>query len=425
MRSVAIVDAYSSGSLLAPLFRERDYRAIHIQSQETIPPDFARSFVRKDFHENIIHRTIEDSVRQLKELNVEQVLSGGVDSAVELADALSNALGALTNGTSLSAARRDKWLMVKALESAGIRTIPSKLVHSLADARTWARNKYPVVAKPRRSAGTDNVWLCDSWPQLEGAFKSIANRTTLFGEINDGVLLQEYIEGTEYIVDTVCSRNSVAVTEICQYRKKPLKGTIVYDVVELLPSTGLIQAQLSSYAVSVLKALGIKFGPCHFEIMIDHGGPVLVEVGARLDGARAPELCQAATNQNQAEMTVLCYTDPRDFERRARTPYSMHKHLLRVHLISERSGTIVGLPFLDALKELPSFHSINRMLGPGDFLPLTTTLLNLPGIIDLIHPCQETIWDDYKQIREWESAGFFQLEAPHASAGSAPTAAGL
>ena len=424
MRSIAIVDAYSSGNLLAPLLRERGYHAIHIQSQDAVPPDFVRSFAPQDFYENIIHRTVEDSARRLKQLNVEQVLSGGVDSGVEIADALSNALGAFTNGTALSAARRDKWMMVKALENAGVRTIPSELVRSPAAARNWARDKYPVVAKPRRSAGTDNVWRCETWPQLERAFESIAERRTIFGEVNDGVLLQKYIVGTEYIVDTVRNPNMVAVTAIFQYRKKTLKEAIVYDVTELLPSTGSIQAQLSKYAISVLNALGVKFGPCHFEIMVDDSGPVLVEVGARLDGIRTPELCQAATNQNQAEMTVLCYTDSHEFERRAGTPYSMLKRLLRVYLISERSGKIIGLPLLGALKDLPSFHSITKMLGVGDFLPQTTTLLNLPGIIDLVHPSRETIWDDYNQIRELESAGFFQLEAPHASGGSLPTAVG-
>ena len=333
----------------------------------------------------------------------------GIESGVELADSLSEALDTLSNGTALSAERRDKLLMVRALERMGVRAIPTTSVHTLEEARKWSDGCYPVVAKPARSAGTDNVWFCDSWSTLERAFERIAGQRTIFGEINDGVLLQEYVSGIEYIVDTVRYEDVIAVTEICRYRKKLVNGTFVYDLVELLPSTGPIQDQLGKYAISVLDALGIRYGPAHLEIMIDDAGPVLVEVGARLDGARAPVLCQAATNQNQAEMTVLCYTDRQQFESRARTPYSVNRHLLRVKLISECAGTVKALPFLDDVKRLRSFHSITKMLGVGDTLTKTTGLFDLPGMIELVHECPETIWADYDRIRAWEREGFFEL----------------
>jgi biotin carboxylase len=382
---------------------------VHVQSRDPIPAVFAGSFKPSDFEEHIVHRTLGETTARLRGNAVAQVLAGA-ESGVELADELSEALGTLSNGTEASAARRDKVRMVEALERNGVRAIPTTLVRGLEAARSWAEARYPVVAKPRRSCGTDNVWFCDSWPALERAFHRISNRRTVLDERNDGVVLQEFIEGTEYIVDTVRYEGTTAVTEICRYRKKLLGDAIVYDVVELLPATGFLQETLSKYAFSVLDALQIRFGPAHLEIMVDASGPVLVEVGARLDGARAPELCRAATYQDQAEMTVACYTDRDDFERRAATPYVVHNHLLRVKLISERTGRIAALPFLEELRRLPSFYSTTKLLQAGDELKRTTGLFDLPGIIELVHPCEETIWEDYEKIRAWERIGFFELE---------------
>lgn len=407
-RSIVIVDAYSSGNLLAPLFRARGYRLVHVQSQDPIPEIYRPSFQPHDFDVRFLHRSVEETLGRLRGAGIAQVLPG-IEIGVELADTLSEALGTLTNGTPLSAARRDKWLMVQALEAAGVRAIPSAVARAPEEALGWAGTRYPVVAKPRRSAGTDNVWFCAGPPELERAFHRILGERTALCEVSDSALVQEYVSGTEYIVDTVRHGDVTAVTEICRYRKQVLEGGIVYDLVELLPATGAVQDRLAAYAISVLDALHIRFGPAHLEIMMDERGPVLVEVGARLDGTRAPELCEAATNQNQATMSVLCYADPHEFERRARVPYSLHKHLLRVHLISARSGTITAVPFLDDVKGLPSFHSITKMLGPGDRVRRTTGLVDLPGIVDLAHPCRDTVWADYRRIRDWERQGFFEL----------------
>ena len=46
---------------------------------------------------------------------------------------------------------------------------------------------------------------------------------------------------------------------------------------------------LIEYNIKVVKALGIKVGPAHSEIILSKDGPVLVEIGARLNGAGFPD----------------------------------------------------------------------------------------------------------------------------------------
>lgn len=55
-RNVAVVDAYSSAKRLTPLFRERGFSCIRVQSQERIPAIYAPSFVIDDFAANVVHR---------------------------------------------------------------------------------------------------------------------------------------------------------------------------------------------------------------------------------------------------------------------------------------------------------------------------------------------------------------------------------
>ncbi len=198
----------------------------------------------------------------------------GAETGVALADALSEALGVVTNGTELSAARRNKYLMGEAVRDAGVRavmqlkvavvvvpvrkieknvptvkkdskklyrvrTIERNIPHSRskletrnsnlnpissqsspspspshAKATTWLEidtflegnplpEPFKAVVKPVESAGSDDVFLCESKDDVKNAFERINGKINGLGQKNDAVLVQEFLDGTEYVVDSV------------------------------------------------------------------------------------------------------------------------------------------------------------------------------------------------------------------------------
>ena len=68
--------------------------------------------------------------------------------------------------------------------------------------------EFKCVVKPNESAGTDSVFLCKSPEEAEIAFKSIHNHNNGLGHTNDGALCQEFLTGTEFVIDGV-SRDGV------------------------------------------------------------------------------------------------------------------------------------------------------------------------------------------------------------------------
>ena len=64
------------------------------------------------------------------------------------------------------------------------------------------------VLKPDQSVGGDQVIVCRSLDAAIEAFRVINGQFNALSIINRGVLCMEYIEGTEYHVDTV-SRDGV------------------------------------------------------------------------------------------------------------------------------------------------------------------------------------------------------------------------
>jgi biotin carboxylase len=67
---------------------------------------------------------------------------------------------------------------------------------------------FKCVVKPNESAGTDSVFLCHSPLEVQNAFATIHGHANGLGHQNDGALCQEFLQGTEFVIDGV-SRDGV------------------------------------------------------------------------------------------------------------------------------------------------------------------------------------------------------------------------
>merc|ERR1719433_2518182 len=133
------------------------------------------------------------------------------------------------------------------------------------------------------------------------------------GLCNDTLALQEFLDGVEYIVDTVSHASRHLCVAIWVYTKR--KGVewaphaIVSEGNRLLPASGEVQDRLVEYVFQVLTAVGLQNGPCHTEVILTSRGPILVEVNARLHGLQGPHLIGLATGTSKAVYAVDALVD--------------------------------------------------------------------------------------------------------------------
>ena len=97
------------------------------------------------------------------------------------------------------------------------------------------------------------------------------------GAQNRGVLLQEFLEGTEYIVDHVSCDGVHKTTMLWMYDFQEVNGHRVCIAQRPVPFDDAM-AELVAYTRQCLNALGVRNGASHTEVMWTSGGPCLVEV---------------------------------------------------------------------------------------------------------------------------------------------------
>jgi biotin carboxylase len=229
--------------------------------------------------------------------------------------------------------------------------------------------KVKCVVKPVQSAGSDDVFLCNTVEEAEVAFSRIAGKKNGLGLINDGALVQEFLAGKEYVIDKVSLDGEHKLVAIWQYDKRVINGAnFVYFGMKLVPSTSARAQAMVAYSTLVLNALGIMQGPSHMEVMWcganeagEGGFPCLVEVGSRCHGGEGTwiPVAEECVGFTQVSMTVDVYTGGARF-RNIQDPnnYPLKKAGRDVDLVSRYSGIVRSLPGDALIKSVSSFRSM-------------------------------------------------------------------
>ena len=416
-RPVVIFGGYSSARYLAPRLRSMGYRVGHVHGTGKPPSaSLAKTFHPEDYDFDIRHTG--DSEQTLAELRALKPLAiiPGAESDVLFADYFSDRLkdefGLLSNG--VQPARRDKYRQGNHLKNAGIPVAKQLKSRNLNEVLKWVRRKkllkqypYKVVVKPLQSSGSDGVSVCNNEKELREAFKKIFMKPNHHGVMNTDVLVQEFLDGPEYVVNTVSDLGRHIVTDMWLYEKKEIVGGgTIYQHDRLLPFQGDVQAQLVPYTFRVLDALGIKTGWGHAEIKMTSKGPRLIEIGARMMGSGQPILVEDALSEGQIGLGIQAYMHRGSLASHAQG-YELKNQAVLISLTSDGEGTRLSLAHQDALTKLPGYKRHSFFMKEGDTLPRTVDMDTIIGQVELVHPNPVVLEASLKAIHDMERDGLF------------------
>jgi biotin carboxylase len=267
--SVGVVDPFSTGAIIASLLYDQGYKVVAIYSANLEQLGNLQNLVplglKLTFESVLGFSNVEDMLKSLKALAAPMVaILAGAETGVELADQLSERMGLVTNGTALSEARRNKFVMGETIRAAGIRAVKQLRATTWGEIDVWIKEWNPlpfkVIVKPMDSAGSDDVTLCQSYTDVQNAFGNIMGKVNGLGLVNKAVLVQEYLEGQEYVVDMVSREGEHKVAAIWAYDRRPANGAhFVCFGQRLLTADDPLCPELVAYMKKVVTALGIRY----------------------------------------------------------------------------------------------------------------------------------------------------------------------
>ncbi|MEX3242003.1 ATP-grasp domain-containing protein [Serratia quinivorans] len=364
----AVIDGYSGGHFLQTLLQERGIKCLHIQSQEGknsfdfLPPGYAGYLESAD---NNVTALLEQLPRHCPQVNY---VLHGCEQGVALSEALSSALGLPGNPAATTAYRRNKWAMQNALAQAGVASIKQQLVNSPA-ALADLPFRYPVIIKPVGDGSSINVFYCeDQAGAVALAARTLHQRNSMGEEIRQ-LVVQECLQGSEYIVNSVSYRGEHRITDTWRYQKRYIpNGGIIATQVRLI-DPGSIPGVID-YTRQALTALQITHGAAHSEVMTDERHTTLIESGARLMGGDISRaIWRELLTEVPAEALVNCYCAPKPL---SKMTFQVKQYFCIVLIPVLAAGRVTRLQNETWLREqLPTLYDYQPLVNEGEDVDVT------------------------------------------------------
>lgn len=387
MKTVVIVDPFSTGKLYAPLLNAQGVRCIAVISSPNLPEHFSNDLVMDNFQE--VYYWEESLLITLETLSLDAVIAG-CETAIYLTDYLTEILGIAGNSRITSDLRRNKFSMQQALKKHHLANIASQLLSSperIGEVVATLDPSATYVVKPLNSAATEGVVFAQGKDAVEAALNNAPwQQRNDLGEINLGFIVQPFISGPEYVVDMVAFDGTYIIASVCKYTKIEKNGSMfVYESLDTLDPRAPDLQPLIDYAREAAAALSIQIGPIHMEIIWSDAGPVMIEAGGRLHGGIAPQLFQQVYQPDLLSLAIDCYlARPRPKDDSVR-----QISLGRIGFFCSDNNHTFDAPSPQTLQNVVqdvAYCGHRYFINPGDATPITIDFATCPGLFWLQDP---------------------------------------
>jgi hypothetical protein len=417
--AVVIIDPLSAGKVVEK--RLLDERVIVIRVFSDDLPDEYKKIPAPPGHSLdvflaiIEHKTIDETMQRIEKLEMPSLaIICGSDYGVPLYIELTNALQktskyATLRGSGLSNVDLavNKYVQAEAVRQHGLDAVKQRILSTDEELEAFLqveKDDMKAVVKPNRGGGSFGVSLCSSKADVRRAFRKLKDEADAEHGVNaDQILVQEFLEGTEYTVDTVSMDGSHKCVLTCKYDKRPYNGSqFVYYGMHLVDSGSDSNVPaVIAYTLCCLDAIGFLNGAVHSEVMLTSRGPVLIEANCRLagiDGLWVP-LAEAALGYSAVSALLdVSLRNGNEFKRLPERPASHYAIAGVVAFLRTSQEGIVKEVNVDELKGLASYHEPLIFLERGDEAHKTTDLDSCPGLITLVNENDEALEQDYQQF---------------------------
>ncbi len=265
-------------------------------------------------------------------------------------------------------AARNKQRTLDASRAAGIPT--AAFVHlagaaSLGEAASQVG--FPAVIKPAFGAEALGCVRVNDLAELEAGFGEVSRLVRsdfdpIF-EQGEDLLLVEYLDGLEYDIDIVLADGACVFATVSQNWPTKEPGFAETGLQTPAACSPEHRAALVDLSVQTALALGFRDAALHTEAKYTSRGPRLLEVNARLAGARIVDFHRMVTGVDLIETAFLIAAGI------PVAPLSNAEPACGVaaaFVYAPRSGTLVHTTFLDHLAGDPSVFQAELVAAAGD-----------------------------------------------------------
>lgn len=359
MKQILLVNPFPSAKYLSDRFAHYNITTIALYTLDLakftsyyIP---SKNLFSEQFY--IVSDDITAIVKKLGDKNFDYVL-GCCEASVELSDKLAQYYSPIyANNPQNSFLRSNKYEVNKALSIQKISSI-HQILYNIKEKLPIIEEfniNYPCFVKPLAGSSSIGASKIETQQDLVGYFQAPEKYNNKFqNDTNKNYfLIAEYVEGTEFIVDTFSVKGEHYISTIQKYKKETYNGRPIYRYWEIENDKKILES-IENYIKKVLDAIEYKNGFAHTELFILQNGDIkLVEVNPRVSGASGMINVLQRLHNNQDVCSIFA---EKIFKYKTITAYNGKYNRCLVIL------NLSGKPLYNLKNHLIKYHTLNELV---------------------------------------------------------------
>jgi len=416
-RNIVVIEAVSSGVNYIHDINEMGYNPVCVElyhedederEQMRFLHDFNYSLVCDNSPDIIMaDESYEKTFEMIKELDPILIIPGS-DLGIPWANKMSYEWGLPANNPELLDKMMDKRCMQESIRNSNLRYIRSKVITSFEEAKEFISetDSSKVVVKPAIGRASVGVCICMNDDDLRDA---IALNEDISSQ-DDEMIIQEYVGGDEYVLDSVSCNGVNRIVAGYKYEKIQTDGGApIYDYLITVDENDSSFKEIMEYHKKVILAIGVEYGAIHAEYKIDEKGPALMEVNCRVNGGVQLYFVEdKAWGYHHAGVSLEAYLNPDEFMKKCDDPVYMNEVYVRKDLIVPEECYVTKSNVETVFKDLESFECAIAF-GEDRVYPKTVDLSTCGGIIHLVNKDRTKLMDDLAAVKKTEHEEFDKI----------------
>lgn len=282
----------------------------------------------------------------------------------------------------------DKFQMKQRFLIGGVPCAKGRLVKSVDEVEDF---EYPVIIKPRDNSGSRGVKLCRSKEELEASMSEALEVSKL-----DTVLVEEFIEGPEYSIESLHHEGKSEVIQFTEKKTTEFPYNVELGHIQPANISDENKKKIREIVSKIGKTLNFENCPSHTELKINEHGIFVIETSPRLGGDYITSTLTPLSTGVNLEDELLKISLGEDINP---TPKAVQYSGVRFFAFQEGS-VIKHVPKEDFVKSWPHVVDFSFNLKVGQEVNPITSSLNRYGHLTLIAGNMESIDDAFEKYEK-------------------------
>jgi len=290
----------------------------------------------------------------------------------------------------------DKFQMKKCFELGGVPHAQGRLISNVEEAEGLI---FPVIVKPRDNSGSRGVKLCRDKNELQISIDEALENSKL-----DTVLVEEFIEGPEYSIESLHHDGKSEVIQFTEKKTTEFPYNVELGHIQPANISEENQQKIRKIVSKIGKAMNYVNCPSHTELKINERGIFVIETSPRLGGDYITStLTPLSTGVNLEDELLKIALGGTINPQPEAVQYS------GVRFFDFEEGSVIKhVPDENFVKAWPHVVDFSFNLKEGEKVNRITSSLNRYGHLTLIAGNRESIEDAFEKYEKAIKEQVFQ-----------------